>query len=164
MVAENFRDHVTFNLQSTNNWRDIDLLNNEIAVAENEPEYISDLKSKLSRKRLDTGTNVVKVGALDFCVPQSNESPKLERLAPYLPLEVYFEGSTPTDTNASTDNLREVTSIEVSHYSCILEQPFLQDHKEFKRQKEAQVHALLCALTHHVGRIGVHREPPCLKL
>jgi hypothetical protein len=66
MVAEDLREHVTFKLESSKNWYDIDLLNNEITGAENEPQYISDLKLTLSRKRLATGTNVVKVGALDF--------------------------------------------------------------------------------------------------
>ena len=77
-VSDSLRPHVTFKVQSSGNWRDGDLVDNEISrleVTESEPEYIKKLNEKLSRTRLITDIEFEAVGAHGFCVPLSNESP-----------------------------------------------------------------------------------------
>jgi len=66
-----FWPQVTFKLESSGHWKNADLFKNEIQRAEIKPEYINQLKDKLSRKRLVTNVDirVFAVGALGFCVP-----------------------------------------------------------------------------------------------
>jgi hypothetical protein len=75
LVDENLRSHVTFNLEHSSRWNDLDLVRNNISklsAAENQPEYITGLKTKLSQKRL---IDAEAVGASGFCVSLSNKSP-----------------------------------------------------------------------------------------
>jgi hypothetical protein len=75
----NLRAQLTFKLQYSRDWRFTDLANNNIALdpipEETPPEYINQLRERLSRTRLVTDIDAVVVGALRFCVPLSNESP-----------------------------------------------------------------------------------------
>ena len=81
VVLNDLRRHVRFSVESLNqiNWSDADLEKNKIAVLETgsepEPNYIKNLKAKLSRKRRVKDSDGVGVGALGFSVPVSNESP-----------------------------------------------------------------------------------------
>ena len=62
-------------VQSSTSWNVVDVTNNEITAAANEPYYIKNLKDKLSRKRLVTDIDAEEVGALGVCMSLSNEYP-----------------------------------------------------------------------------------------